>query len=137
MIADAQPCDRATAACLEYVKLLVGVVQRVEERAIGRRPQPRDRRLILDRAVQCVADARFLPTFAALFCRRLPAGALAKAGRSLGPQALLTARWALGPQALPPIEDLDVAVFVARAVRHVDTVALRRECETAPRLLHL
>ena len=35
MIADPQPRDRAPAARLENVEMLVGVVQRVEERAVG------------------------------------------------------------------------------------------------------
>ena len=61
MVADTQPRDRAPAARVENVELLVGVVQRVKERTVRRRAQPRDRGLILLRAVQRVADARFLP----------------------------------------------------------------------------
>src|SRR3954463_12305282 len=102
VITDAQPRHRASTAGVENVELLVGVVQRVEERTIGRRAQPPDRRLILLRSVERVADARFLPS-----------------------------------AVVPQVKDLNVARFIAGAIRHVDPIALRRERETTPGLLHL
>src|SRR5580765_1808328 len=100
MVADAQSCDRAPAARFENVELLVGVVQRVQERTIGRRAQPRNRRLVLDGAVQGVADARFLPAGILTARGAPPPRALTRgrrfaalpSGRSLGPQALASSQ---------------------------------------------
>jgi hypothetical protein len=52
MVANPDAADAATAAGFENIELAVGVVERVEERAVGRDAEPGHHRLALHRAKQ-------------------------------------------------------------------------------------